>query len=1421
MQGLIDSKELAAKVAVHNFCNLYGERSQPLVYLMWPTPKKGYSGSNLLKIWQKVRKDCAEKKVNLIGHSTDSAGFSLSASIQLMTPTESTVAKGIQYLGLGISDERFVAPYFWRLPSISYGDYDHLRRIFLRVLKYETRDLTFFKDARGSVVATVNHLQELMSICQKNGQGVPFSTNDLLLISFFDQRPDTANRIFTLKVVEMLQEYVKGSEGTCLYLTAVYYLTEPFFDPNFGTPEEIQKALSTGIMIFRLWKRYLEVKKMKLHSQANAAKLKEKRGHFITYGAYTTAELLFSAGSLHCLAMYLHFKDLGPKACSLHRSGTIATERIIGQLQGKTNQLQSLDTAPTFAEMINRTKDLKFLTEALSELGSHEGIKIPATSNRKLSHFRTSKIKPNSYKYPITYEQFLKRQQKMHKEGVKAAQTLVQEYLPSEFQRCLMENNWWELPYTFPKPEDIVIVAGQTPSYQKLDVSVDAHLLKEVQSEIDKENLVEREEKFILSTADCGVDYMEADVNEMNVDSVMKSDEDSDHVEEKVNKNLSQGKQKWYIERNGEMIHINKALKLLIPRELISKERSRRHWVANDLHKTMAPIDKTHDVIQFRDVAIANGDTFFILHILSISSEEGKELISTNSRSKCYVRGQVYKDSEYACNQYGFMTSVFVSKWLPVRKVICEVTLKKNENGLTVLSEDSQMDLEKWSEKSAPLDDDVLQSSEENNDEFYEVEKILDVRLNRKYHSEEYKVRFKGYGPEDDMWLPSSSFREPVQFQTVSQRGRVRKHITKDETDSPQKRLKLSEAQKYKTKESKERWSNNIEENKSKFLDILKKRGQQKRKNLSFQQHGRKKVKNPAEDIRLEETINASEISVDKDDSSLLTAKPSSRTKTTKKGDRGLKRKRKKSKPNGYKFRQSLVNTNSFEVTSTDSDNESSPAKKSSMKEESAAKERYLSSLREESTTKPAVNLNLPQEVQSVKDIVAPSMVCRGSFHQSEHEDFHYPGQQCSAIALTALLYTTVKPIDTWRGSDVDHVLIAGDTLHFLQLCHLGRSVNSNDSKLALDELPSNVQCFKFQFSFKTSITGGTIDKKEVMSADDLAGLEEIFENCQECKAVGVVLRLLEYTIACAHSYSMWYIVDSHARDSTGMIDDQGSSVVLQFPDYLSLLHYIRCFFEHATSERVINQNDLSFETMTLQIRERKPVHSDERLILPIQSLMTYRTSLGGIDLMNTFATCLENGKEVNDDLLDFFLLFTAETHLNDIMKKQIYIYNSCFYKKLSQFNPHAIRRWTKNTDIFTKKYLFIPICRDSHWLLVIIKNDKTTAIMILDSLNGTHGSLERTVKRYLQDEWAAKEKQQPTGIKKNLVVEEVHYPVVPKQTNDKDCGLYVMKCFAEFLKDIEVTQFESWRPVFSSNDITFLRKHMKLSIQDEISKLH
>ena len=414
---IMDKDQLASKVSIHNFSNLGNTSKKPLVYMMWPTPHSGYRGTHLLKIWDKVRRECAmkEKPLQLIGHSVDSAGFSLSASITLMTPIPESISAGVYYLALGIPGEKYMAPYFWKLPSIAYGDYDHLRRTFLRILKYQTRELTFYKGKDGSTIATINHLCQLREACSKRGENVPFTANDLILISFFDQRPDTANRIFTLQVADMLEKNVTGSEGTCLYIKAVYHLTQPFYDIGFGSPEEIQKSVSTGITIFRLWRKYLELKKIKLHAQGGAAKHKEKRGHYITYGAYTTAELIFSAATLHCLVMFLHFKDAGPTLCSPHRSGTISTEKIIGQLQGKTNQLQSLNVSPTFGDMLFKSKDLQFTTEALTELEMFEGITIPSTSNRKLSHFRKNNAKhiPLNYHYPEEYEDFSTQQRNM------------------------------------------------------------------------------------------------------------------------------------------------------------------------------------------------------------------------------------------------------------------------------------------------------------------------------------------------------------------------------------------------------------------------------------------------------------------------------------------------------------------------------------------------------------------------------------------------------------------------------------------------------------------------------------------------------------------------------------------------------------------------------------------------------------------------------------------------------------------------------------------------------------------------------------------------------------------------------------------------------------------------------------------------
>ena len=111
-----------------------------------------------------------------------------------------------------------------------------------------------------------------------------------------------------------------------------------------------------------------------------------------------------------------------------------------------------------------------------------------------------------------------------------------------------------------------------------------------------------------------------------------------------------------------------------------------------------------------------------------------------------------------------------------------EVVLESDSDGIAKLSEQSQLDLETvlanntCSEEEGT--DEIAECADEN--KFYEAEKIIDVRL--KKQSEESKVRFKGYGSEEDICgfqvLPAG---EPVQFQTISKRGRIRKHKTKDE----------------------------------------------------------------------------------------------------------------------------------------------------------------------------------------------------------------------------------------------------------------------------------------------------------------------------------------------------------------------------------------------------------------------------------------------------------------------------------------------------------------------------------------------------------------------------------------------------------------------------------------------------------------
>lgn len=133
-----------------------------------------------------------------------------------------------------------------------------------------------------------------------------------------------------------------------------------------------------------------------------------------------------------------------------------------------------------------------------------------------------------------------------------------------------------------------------------------------------------------------------------------------------------------------------------------------------------------------------------------------------------------------------------------------------------------------------------------------------------------------------------------------------------------------------------------------------------------------------------------------------------------------------------------------------------------------------------------------------------------------------------------------------------------------------------------------------------------------------------------------------------------------------------------------------------------------------IEKRERSPtperwtkIHKPKRwphaVFYPAQGLR--RVTVDFDDL-----TRLDEGEFLNDSIVSFALR-QIEENMAPEFKEQVHFFNSFFYSSLSTkngkkaFNYDAVKRWTKNTDIFNVPYIIIPICLDLHWFVAIICN--------------------------------------------------------------------------------------------------------------------
>ena len=571
---------------------------------------------------------------------------------------------------------------------------------------------------------------------------------------------------------------------------------EPFRLPNFGTPEDVQKSVSCGITIFRLWRKVLELKKMRLHSLPNAKTDPSKRGKFITHGCYKTAEILFAAATTHQPAMFLHFKDLGPSWASPYNSGTKSTQRIIGEMQGKTTELQSLDAQPTFRNMLDRSSKVQFNLNAKQRLAT-SGANVKVSNNRKKIAFAfQSKKHLSNYAYPAGYSEFREAQLKAHQEGVKEGQALFAKYLPQACIDVLKETGNWEKPYSYSKPEGYTMVNGPPPKdFNKLDTSFAHVSIPDVESKCcdeSEEAPLRREEVATESDGE----------NEFLVNTGDEEDE--------ANEDLK-GVKDWKISKrvNGKLtyIHVTQAIKILLQGEYVSRCRQKRHWASKFL-PGKEPLNPTHDIYKYCDVAVMvtqKGKSWYRIGRVEAmeSTKDGSEIVSFELKRKTPVRIPCSLYSHRKNEVYCVSADALLTKWKSQASIISKVDLQpvSGESGMYTLHPSSKAHLLELG--ILPFyhhQDDSLPSliegetqgwcSSEMDDDFYEVEDVMDMRLSKDTLCYEYKARFKGYGSNQDMWLPSSFFNRPVQFKSISKFGRKWKHRLDPDNVSEQPKRK-------------------------------------------------------------------------------------------------------------------------------------------------------------------------------------------------------------------------------------------------------------------------------------------------------------------------------------------------------------------------------------------------------------------------------------------------------------------------------------------------------------------------------------------------------------------------------------------------------------------------------------------------------
>nr|XP_057923264.1 sentrin-specific protease 5-like [Doryrhamphus excisus]XP_057923265.1 sentrin-specific protease 5-like [Doryrhamphus excisus] len=143
----------------------------------------------------------------------------------------------------------------------------------------------------------------------------------------------------------------------------------------------------------------------------------------------------------------------------------------------------------------------------------------------------------------------------------------------------------------------------------------------------------------------------------------------------------------------------------------------------------------------------------------------------------------------------------------------------------------------------------------------------------------------------------------------------------------------------------------------------------------------------------------------------------------------------------------------------------------------------------------------------------------------------------------------------------------------------------------------------------------------------------------------------------------------------------------------------------------------------------------------------------------------LEHENWLNDQVMNMYgeLIMEASQH-------KVHFLNSFFHRQLMTKGYDGVKRWTKQVDLFSKTLLLVPIHLEVHWCLVTADIARRR-ICLFDSQGNVLRKVARSILNYLVTE--ATEKQHASFVNGWAMSFDEK---VPQQTNENDCGVFVLE---------------------------------------------